>query len=84
MNITPSYYKTREDGVKLYRAVSTNGMMIRKDGTDEIYSEAVDVEGSGYSYAETDIPIELSEPEELTIDDTLEMLKELGVDTDDQ
>ena len=76
-------YMTREDGVELYRTYSDNGMMIRKDGTDEMYSEAVDVENSGFTYTETDIPIE-GESGELTIQDTLTMLSELGVDTDDQ
>ena len=76
-------YMTREDGVELYRTYSDNGMMIRKDGTDEMYSEAVDVENSGFTYAETEIPIE-GESGELTIQDTLTMLSELGVDTDDQ
>ena len=32
--------------------------MIRKVGTDELYAEAIDVEGIGYTYEETEIPIE--------------------------
>ena len=56
--IQTEYCKTREDGVKLYRTYSDQNMMIRKDGTEELYSEAIDVEGSGYTYTETDIPIE--------------------------
>ena len=81
--IQTEYYKTRSDGVKLHRTYSDAEMMIRKDGTEEVYSEAIDVEGSGYTYTETEIPIE-PEPDELTVEDTLEMLNELGVDTDDQ
>ena len=76
------YDQTREDGKKLYRTYSDIGMMIRKDGTDEIYSEAIDVENSGFTYTETDIPIE-GDTDELTVDDTLAMLNELGVETDD-
>jgi hypothetical protein len=34
------------------------GFMIRKAGTDEIYSEAIDVEDAPFTYEETDIPIE--------------------------
>lgn len=48
----------RKDGVKLYRTYSDRNMMIQKDSTEEIYSEAIDVENSGFAYTETDIPIE--------------------------
>lgn len=81
--IQQEFYMERKDGVKLYRTYSDRNMMIQKDGTDEIYSEAIDVENSGFTYTETDIPIE-GDTGELTVDDTLEMLNELGVDTDDQ
>lgn len=80
--IQTKFFKTRSDGVKLYRTYSDRNMMIQKDGTDEIYSEAIDVENSGFTYTETDIPIE-EDTGELTVGDTLEMLNELGVDTDD-
>lgn len=56
--IQTEFYTERKDGVKLYRTYSDKNMMIQKDGTDEIYSEAIDVENSGYTYTETDIPIE--------------------------
>lgn len=81
--IRTEYNKTRSDGVKLYRTYSDLNMMIRKDGTEEIYSEAIDVEDSGYTYTETDIPAQ-SETEELTVEDTLGMLGELGVNTYDR
>ncbi len=81
--IKTDFYMERKDGVKLYRTYSDRNMMIQKDGTDETYSEAIDVESSGFTYTETDIPIE-GDTDELTVDDTLEMLKQLGVDTDDQ
>lgn len=64
------------------RTASNEGMMIRKDGTEEMYSEAVDLEEAGFTYTETDIPIEPDR--EVTLEDTLGMLNELGVDTDDQ
>ena len=77
------YYKTRDDGVNLNRTYSDNDVMINKDVTDELYAEAIDVEDSGYTYTETDIPIEVV-ADELTLEDTLAMLSELGVDIDDQ
>ena len=80
--IVNEFYMTRSDGVNLYRTYSDQNMMIQKDGTDEVYSEAIDVENSGFTYTETDIPIE-GEGGELTVDDTLGMLNELGVNTDD-
>ena len=56
--IKTDFYIERADGVKLYRTYSDRNMMIQKDGTEEIYSEAIDVENSGFTYTETDIPIE--------------------------
>jgi hypothetical protein len=46
----------REDGVKLTRTYSTENKYIRKVGTEEIYSEAIDVRE--YEYVETDRDIE--------------------------
>lgn len=59
--IQKDFYKTRQDGVNLYRSYSDHGVQIRKVGTDEIYDEAVDIEGVLYVYEETDIPIEVAE-----------------------
>lgn len=56
--IKTEFYLQRADGVNLYRTYSDANMMIQKDGTDEIYSEAIDVENSGFTYTETDIPVE--------------------------
>lgn len=56
--IVTEFYMEREDGMKLYRTYSDKNMKIQKDGTDEIYSEAIDVENRGFTYTETDIPIE--------------------------
>lgn len=59
-------YMTRSDGVKLIRTYSDAGFQIRQDQTGIVYSEAIDVENSGYTYTETDIPQELPlEPGEL-------------------
>lgn len=67
--IVTEFYRTRTDGVNLYRTYSDEKLMIKKVGTDEIYSDAVDVESAPYSYVETDIPIP-EEPEEETLDET--------------
>ena len=42
----------------LVKTYSDKGMMIRKIGTDEIYSEAIDPKKFNREYEETDIPIE--------------------------
>ena len=81
--IQSEFFRTREDGVDLYRAYSDADRMIRKDGTDELYTEAIDTAHSGFTYTETELPVE-SDLWEPTVQDTLMMLKELGVDTDDQ
>jgi len=56
--IINEFFHEREDGVKLYRTYSDAGMMIQQEQTGAVYSEAVDVENSGYTYVETDTPIE--------------------------
>ena len=53
MAIVKEFYKTRNDGVNLYRTYSDKGYMIKKLGTDELYEEAIDVESSTYEYEET-------------------------------
>ena len=56
--IVKEFYKTRQDGVILNRSYSDRGVKIRKVGTDEVYDEAVDVEGASFKYEETDELIE--------------------------
>ena len=63
--IVIEYYKTRQDGVNLYRTYSDEQFMIRKIGTDEIYEEAIDVENAPYEYEETTEKIEVEELEEV-------------------
>lgn len=95
--ITGVYYTTRSDGVKLYRFAVPNTktgdewdrpqFKIRQDQTGILYDEAIDVENAPYTYTETDIPAESDvdpQPEtDLTLDDTLQALNEMGVSTDD-
>lgn len=56
MIVKELYYDTWEDGTKLFRTYSNEGKMIRKVGTDEMYSEAIDVKE--YEYEETEELIE--------------------------
>ena len=95
--VTGVFYMTRTDGVKLFRFAIPNTktgdewdspqFKIRQDQTGILYDEAIDVENAPYTYTETDIPAESDiepHPEtDLTVQDTLEMLNELGVDTGD-
>ena len=47
-----------EGNTTLVKTYSDRGVMIRKKGTDEIYSEAIDPKSFNREYEETDIPIE--------------------------
>lgn len=56
--IVREFYSTRKDGVNLYRTYSDANKYIKKVGTNEEYSEAIDIEGAPYTYEETDKEIE--------------------------
>lgn len=47
-----------EGNTTLVKTYSDKGVMIRKKGTDEIYSEAIDPKKFNREYEETDIPID--------------------------
>ena len=55
--IQREFYRTREDGVKLYRTYSDKGLLILQEQTQELYEEAIDIEDASYTYQETDIKI---------------------------
>lgn len=55
----------------LIRTYSDAGFIIRKDGTDEIYDEAIDPADSGRTYTETDEPVDTSEADAEEIVDIL-------------
>lgn len=59
--IVKEFYKQRKDGVNLFRTYSDENFMIKKVGTEEIYSEAIDVEDANFTYEETDQLIEVEE-----------------------
>ena len=50
-----------EGNTTLVKTYSNAGFMIRKKGTDELYSEAIDPKKFNRKYEETDIPIEQHE-----------------------
>ena len=43
--------------------------MMRKIGTDEVYAEAIDPEGSRRTYTETDVDIQYSEGDSGAVDE---------------
>ena len=49
------------NGRTLVRTYSDSNRMIKRDGTEIVYTEAVDPIGSGRTYTETDIVIERTE-----------------------
>lgn len=55
----------------LIKTYSDKGMMILQEQTGDMYSEAVDVDYAGYTYVETDIPIEEDESSDSEILDIL-------------
>lgn len=59
--IVREFYKTREDGVNLYRTYSDTNHYIKQIETGNVYSEAVDVENAPYTYVETEDVIEVEE-----------------------
>ena len=46
-----------EGNTTLVKTYSNAGFMIRKKGTEELYSEAIDPKNMNREYEETDIPI---------------------------
>ena len=48
----------------LIKTYSDKGMMILQEQTGAIYPEAIDIDYAGYTYTETDIPIEEDNEEE--------------------
>ena len=53
MSIVKEFYKTRNDGINLYKTYSNEGYIIHKLNTEEYYSEAIDVENAPFEYEET-------------------------------
>lgn len=52
--VVTEFYRTRDDGVNLFRSYSDTGHYIIQEQTNTKYVDAVDVENSGYTYIESD------------------------------
>lgn len=61
-------FKTRADGVKLFRTYSDEGRDIIQNETGNVYTEAIDVENAPYTYTES------TEDKELTAEEALEII----------
>jgi hypothetical protein len=64
-------YKTRTDGVKLFRTYSDAGRKIVQNETGTAYIEAIDVENAPYTYSES--PEDVGEVE-MTAEEFAELL----------
>ena len=64
--IVREFYRTRKDGVSLYRTYSNAGYLIRQTQTGAEYAEAVDVTDAPYTYTETETRIPAEEAAEDT------------------
>lgn len=64
--IVKEEYKTRSDGVKLFRIYSDQNRKIIQNETGNVYAEAVDVENAPYTYSEYEEVIDSSDPEDIT------------------
>ncbi len=64
--IVREFYRTRKDGVSLYRTYSNAGYLIRQTQTGAEYAEAVDVADAPYTYTETETKIQAEEAAEDT------------------
>ena len=56
--VITEFYRTREDGVNLYKSYSDEGYKIKQIQTGNIYNYAIDIEDSEFSYEETSEKIE--------------------------
>lgn len=56
--IVKEFYRTRKDGINLFKTYSDEGFMIKQVETGALYSIAIDVEYKEYNYIETNKKIE--------------------------
>lgn len=73
--IVTEYFRTRSDGVRLVRTYSDEGRWITQDNGMR-YAEAIDVEGHGYTYTETDEYVD-GQPETIPAEEALAELLEV-------
>ena len=67
--IIREFYMTRNDGVNLYKTSSDKNVYIIKQGTDEEYDAAIDVENTNYTYEETEEIIDYGTKPDVEEDD---------------
>lgn len=62
---------------RLVKHYSDKGLMIKKDGTNEVYEEAVDLISKGYTYSETDYKIDEPDQmeEDMLVEEILNLIK---------
>lgn len=63
--IIREFYMTRKDGVNLYKTSSDKDVYIIKQGTNEKYDEAIDIENADYIYEETEEIIDYGNKSEI-------------------
>lgn len=56
--IKREFFKTRKDGVNLYKTYSDDGYRIIQIETGNVFDEAIDIEDATYTYEETNEKIE--------------------------
>ena len=64
-------YKTRSDGVKLFRTYSDENRKIVQNETGIVYAEAIDVQNAPYTYSES---AEFVEVEAMTAEEALAII----------
>ena len=72
--IIKEFYQERTDGVKLYKIYSDKDVLLRQIETGHLYSMAIDIEDSPYTYEETTEPVE----REVKKYSTLKIIRALG------
>lgn len=78
--IVKEFYRTRSDGVRLYVTYSDKGYLVKQVETEVCYVKAIDVEGTTYTYKETEeYPEETQDYDELNnkvenIENTMDIL----------
>lgn len=75
--IIKEFYMMRKDGIKLYKTYSDISVYIRKVGTNEEYTEAIDTETALYEYEETAKPIDYDMEDDTDMDETIEDNEEI-------
>lgn len=63
--IIREFYMTRKDGINLYKTSSDKNVYIIKQGTNEKYDAAIDIENVPYIYEETEEIIDYGNKPEL-------------------